>query len=60
MLSMLLVIVCFIWCQMCVWQARINPTDPQWVNSWITALQMGAILLIFLAAVTGGEWWLRN
>ena len=53
MLNMVLVIVCFMWCRMCVRQARINPADPQWVNTWITVLQLGVVLLVFIVVMTG-------
>ena len=53
MLNVVLVIICFMWCRICVRQARINPANTQWVNSWITALQMGVMVLIFLAVMTG-------
>lgn len=53
MVSVMLVLICFMWCQMCLRQARIKPADPEWVNMWTTALQAGTILLIFLVIVTG-------
>jgi hypothetical protein len=53
MLSVMLVIVCFVWCQVCVRQARIRPASAQWVSSWMTALQLGVLVLIFLVVMTG-------
>lgn len=52
MLNVVLVILCFVWCRACLYQAGLRPADARWVSTWITALQIGVGLLICFVLLT--------